>query len=131
LSDTVESLGRDIEEAQRRIEENRKAIEAAKTEIHQALKASGVELSAEQVDLLLDSVLSGDLVLLAAVFNSAKLVDRQLAKMLKPSGSTMNAARKYFTMHAMLFAMLVNVQDTLIDKIDNNYLPKPDASSKD
>jgi len=121
LSDTVESLERDIQESQRRIEENRKAIEAAKAEVHQALKASGLDLSAEQVDLLLDSVLSGDLVRLAAVFNSAKLVDRQLAKMLNASGNNMNAARKYFAMHAALFAMLVHAQDTLIDKIDNNY----------
>jgi len=131
LSDTVESLERDIQESQRRIEENRKAIEAAKAEVHQALKASGLDLSAEQVDLLLDSVLSGDLVRLAAVFNSAKLVDRQLAKMLNASGNNMNAARKYFAMHAALFAMLVHAQDTLIDKIDNNYLPKLDAIMKD
>lgn len=131
LTDTVESLGRDIEDAQRRIEENRKAIEAAKTEIHQALAASGVELSSEQVELLLDSVLAGDLVRLAAVFNSAKLIDRQLAKLLTASGDNMNAARKYFAMHAALFAMLVHAQDTLIAKIDENYLPKLDEITKD
>ncbi len=131
LTDTVDSLGRDIEDAQRRIEENRKAIEAAKTEIHQALAASGVELSSEQVDLLLDSVLAGDLVRLTAIFNSAKLIDRQLAKLLSASGDNMNAARKYFAMHAALFAMLVHAQDTLIAKIDDNYLPKLDEISKD
>lgn len=131
LTDTVESLGRDIEDAQRRIEENRKAIEAAKTEIHQALAASGVELSSDQVELLLDSVLAGDLVRLAAVFNSAKLIDRQLAKLLTASGDNMNAARKYFAMHAALFAMLVHAQDTLITKIDENYLPKLDEITKD
>lgn len=131
LTDTVDSLGREIEEAKRRIEENRKAIEAAKTEIHQALAASGVELSADQVDLLLDSVLAGDLVRLTAVFNSAKLIDRQLAKLLSASGDNMNAARKYFAMHAALFAMLVHAQDTLIAKIDDNYLPKLDEIAKD
>lgn len=131
LSDTVESLGRSIEDAQRRIEENRVAITAAKAEIQQALVASGIQLSPEQVDLLLDSVLSGDLVRLAAIFNSAKLVDSQLAKLLGSSGDNMNAARKYFAMHAALFAMLVHAQDTLIAKIDTNYLPKLDAITKD
>lgn len=131
LSDTVESLGRDIEDTQRRIEENRAAIKKAKGEIQQALVASGIELSPEQVDLLLDGVLSGDLVRLAAIFNSAKLVDSQLAKLLGSSGDNMNAARKYFAMHAALFAMLVHAQDTLIAKIDNNYLPKLDAIAKD
>ena len=131
LSDTVESLGRNIEDAQRRIAENRAAITAAKTEIQQALVASGIELSPEQIDLLLDSVLSGDLVRLAAIFNSAKLVDSQLAKLLGSSGDNINAARKYFAMHAALFAMLVHAQDTLIAKIDTNYLPKLDAITKD
>ncbi|MCL4767783.1 MAG: hypothetical protein KJZ80_16265 [Hyphomicrobiaceae bacterium] len=131
LSDTVDSLGRGIEDAQRRIEQNRADIKNAKTEIQQALVASGIELSPEQVDLLLDGVLSGDLVRLAAIFNSAKLVDSQLAKLLGSSGDNMNAARKYFAMHAALFAMLVHAQDTLIAKIDTNYLPKLDAIAKD
>jgi polyhydroxyalkanoate synthesis regulator phasin len=127
LTDTVDSLARDIEDSKRRIEENRNAIKTAKEEIQKALSASGIQLSAEQVDLLLDGVLSGDLVRLVAVFNSAKLVDAQLAKLLGASGDNMNAARKYFAMHAALFAMLVHAQDTLIAKIDTNYLPKLDA----
>ena len=131
LTDTVDSLGRDIEDSKRRIEENRNSIKAAKAEIQQALAASGVQMSPEQVDLLLDGVLSGDLVRLVAVFNSAKLVDGQLAKLLGASGDNMNAARKYFAMHAALFAMLVHAQDTLIAKIDTNYLPKLDAITAD
>src|SRR5690606_29576882 len=131
LTDTVDSLGREIEEAKRRIEENRKAIEAAKTEIHQALAASGVELSADQVDLLLDSVLAGDLVRLTAVVNSAKLIDRQLGKLLSASADNMNAARKYFAMRAALYARLVHAQDTLIAKIDDNWLRKIDEIAKE
>ncbi len=34
-------------------------------------------------------------------------------------------------MHAALFAMLVHAQDSLIAKIDTNYLPKLDAIAKD
>lgn len=131
LADTVDSLARDIEDSQRRIEENRTGIKTAKGEISQALVLSGIQLSPEQIDLLLDGVLSGDLVRLAAVFNSAKLVDGQLARLLGSSGDNMSAARKYFAMHAALFAMLVHAQDTLIAKIDTNYLPKLDAISKD
>ncbi len=131
LSDTVDSLGRDIEDSKKRIEENRNAITAAKADISKALASSGIELTPEQIDLLLDGVLSGDLVRLAAIFNSAKLIDAQLAKLLSSSGDNMNAARKYFAMHAALFAMLVHAQDTLIAKIDTNYLPKLDAITKD
>jgi hypothetical protein len=131
LSNTVDSLARDIEDANKRIAENRAAITAAKADISKALANSGIQLSPEQIDLLLDGVLSGDLVRLAAIFNSAKLVDSQLAKLLGSSGDNMNAARKYFAMHAALFAMLVHAQDTLIAKIDTNYMPKLDAITKD
>ena len=131
LTDTVDSLGGDIADAEKRIARNRDEIANTKTEIASALAQSGVELSPEQVDLLLDSVLSGDLVRLVAVFNAAKVIDAQLAKLLSAAGDNMEAARKYFAMHAALFAMLVHAQDSTIAKIDTNYMPKLDAILKD
>ena len=127
LTDTVGSLETAIGENLKRIEANKAEIKAAKTEIAGTLKKSGVDLAPEQIDLLLDSVLSGDLVRLVAVFNAAKLIDGQLAKLIGATGDNMNAARKYFAMHAALFAMLVQAQDLTIAKIDTQYLPKLDA----
>ena len=127
ISDTVDSLASNIKDAEDRIEKNKADIAASKLEIHQALKGSGIELSEEQIDLILDSVLSGDLIRLVAAFNAAKAIDGQLAKMMTATGDNLNAARKYFAMHAALFAMLVHAQDLTIDRIDNGYLPKLDA----
>ncbi len=131
LTDTVSSLGANIKDAEQRIENNRNEIAAAKSEISQALVKSGIELESGQIDLLLDSVLSGDLVRLVAAFNAAKLIDSQLAERLTASGENMKASRKYFAMHAALFAMLVQAQQATIDKIDENYVPKLDAILKD
>ena len=131
VTDTVDSLGKDIEDAKKRIEGNREAIAKSKADIHVALSNSGVHLAAEQVDMLLDGVLSGDLVRLVAVFNSAKAIDAQLGKLMAQSGENIGAARKYFAMHAALFAMLVHAQDSTIGKIDKQYLPKLDAITKD
>ena len=131
ITDTVDSLGKDIEDTKKRIDGNRDEIARAKADVHAALSKSGVNLAAEQVDLLLDGVLSGDLVRLVAVFNSAKAIDGQLAKLMAQSGENVGAARKYFAMHAALFAMLVHAQDTLIGKIDKQYLPKLEAITKD
>jgi len=127
LTDTVGSIETAIGENNKRIDANRAEIKTEKEEIAAALKAAGVELQAEQVDLLLDSVLSGDLVRLVAVFNAAKLIDGQLAKLISTTGDNMNAARRYFAMHAALFAMLVQAQDATIAKIDTQYLPKLEA----
>jgi hypothetical protein len=131
LANTVDSLAKEIEDAKQRIDANRAGIREAKSAIHGALVKSGIQLTPEQIDLLLESVLSGDLVRLVAVFNSAKLIDGQLAKLMNSSGNNLNAARKYFAMHATLFALLVHAQDALIAKIDMNYLPKLDAITKD
>lgn len=131
ITDTVDSLSKDIDDSKKRIEINRDAIKAAKDEVHAALKKAGIELAPEQVDLLLDSVLSGDLVRLVAVFNSAKLIDGQLARLMATSGENIGAARKYFAMHAALFALLVHAQDMMVGKIDKQYLPKLSAIEQD
>ncbi len=131
LSDTVASLASEIKGAEDRIEGNKAEIAKAKTEIREALVASGIELGDGQIDLLLESVLSGDLVRLVAAFNAAKLIDSQLADRLSASGDNMKAARRYFAMHAALFAMLVHAQQSTITKIDENYVPKLDAILKD
>jgi hypothetical protein len=131
LTDTVASLGSEIEASKKQIEENRHALQAAKSEIQTALAKSGVDLSADQLDLILDSVLSGDLVRLVATFNAAKLIDGQLATLMSSAGDNVNASRKYFAMHAALFAMLVHAQDATITKIDTQYMPRLDAILKD
>lgn len=131
LNDTVDSLASNIKDDESRIAKNQEEIAKTKTEIAAALAKAGVELAPEQIDLLLDSVLSGDLVRLVAVFNAAKVIDTQLGKLLTAAGDNMNSARKYFAMHAALFAMLVHAQDSAIDKIDTNYMPKLDAILKD
>ncbi len=127
LTDTVGSLDAGIAENDKRIAANRAAIAAAKGEITAALRAAGVDLDPDQVDLLLDSVLSGDLVRLVAAFNAAKAIDGQLARMIAATGDNMTAARRYFAMHAALFAMLVRAQDMAIGKIDQTYIPKLEA----
>ncbi len=131
LTDTVASLEAGIAENNKRIDANRAQIAAAKGEISAALKAQGVELAPEQLDLILDSVLSGDLVRLVAVFNAARLIDGQLARLIAATGDNMNSSRKYFAMHAALFAMLVQAQDATLAKIDTQYMPKLEAIIKD
>src|SRR3977135_1429316 len=81
ITDTVDSLGKDIDESKKKIELNREEIAKAKGEVGAALDKAGIKLAPEQVDLLLDSVLSGDLIRLVPVFNSAKIIDGPLAKM--------------------------------------------------
>ena len=124
LTDTVASLDDKIADLEKRIAANRQGIGEGKRAIRAALARSGVDISPEQLDLLLDSVLSGDLIRLVATFEAAKLVDGQLNKLVAASDGNLSAARKYFAMHAALFAMLVHAQDSAIEKIDQVYMPR-------
>jgi hypothetical protein len=43
---------------------------------------------------------------------------------VKQSNEDLKSARRYFAMHAALFAMLVQAQDMLIERIDKTYLAR-------
>ena len=129
-SDTVGTLGQKIDDDAKRIADNKAEIEKTKTEMRDALGKSGIKMDPEQMNLLFDSVLSGDLVRLVATFNAARAIDDQLSKAVQASNDNVAAARKFFAMHAALFAMLVHAQDGLIKKIDDQYLPRLDAIKK-
>lgn len=131
LTDTVASIDEEIADLKTRISENEKSIQGIKKEIHKAMSKSGVEMTPTQIDLLLDSVLGSDLVKLVAAFNAAKAIDTRLGSLLGENSENLKAARRYFAMHAALFAMLLHAQDQLVEKIDRTYLPRLKAILKD
>ncbi len=124
LSDTQGSIGETIAALQNDIKDREANIARTKQEIGKGLSAAGVELSNDQLDLLLDSVLGGDLLKLVTAFEVSKIADQRLAALVKQSNEDLKAARRYFAMHAALFAMLVEAQGLLIDKIDTIYLTR-------
>jgi hypothetical protein len=122
LTDTQRSIGKSIASFEEDIKEREADIARIKQEIGTALAKAGVELSQEKLDLLLDSVLGSDLLKLVTAFEVAKIADRKLAALIGQSGGDLKAARRYFAMHAALFAMLVEAQGLLIDQIDTVYV---------
>ena len=124
FSDTKESLDKSIAALEADIKRREAAILRSKEEIGKGLAAAGVTLSKDQLDLLLDGVLGGDLLKLMAAFEVAKIADQRLGALVQQSGEDLKSARRYFAMHAALFAMLVEAQDMQIGRIDKVYLAK-------
>ena len=124
LSDTQSSIDGKITDLEARIKANEDGIAKVKGEIKTALKQSGVDIADEQLDLLLDSVLGADLIKLVTAFQAARQVDDRLGVLLTQSNEDVKAARRYFAMHAALFAMIVHAQEMLIEKIDTVYVVK-------
>jgi hypothetical protein len=124
LSETQSSIDDKIRDIEARIKSNEEEIAKGRLEIKEALKKSGVDISDAQLDLLLDSVLGSDLIKLVTAFQAARSVDDQLGTLLTISNEDVKAARRYFAMHAALFAMMVHAQEIVIEKIDKVYIAK-------
>lgn len=124
LSDTVSSIDENINELKDRIKENKGEIEKTKTEIQLALGQSGIDINRDQLELLLGSVLGGDLIKMVAAFDASRQIDNRLAQLMTESGGEIKTSRRYFAMHAALYAMLLHAQNHLIDKIDKVYLKR-------
>ncbi len=127
LTDTKDSIDRTIAALQDDIKEREADIVRVKQEIGKALDVAGIPLSQDQLDLLLDSVLGGDLLKLMTAYEVAKIADRKLAELVVQSNDDLKAARRYFAMHAALFALLVQAQELLIEKIDKVYMARLDG----
>ncbi len=121
FSETKESIEKSMTALEADIKKREAEILRIKQEIGKSLTAAGVLLSQDQLDLLLDGVLGDDLLKLMTAFEVAKVADQRLGTLVKQSNEDLKSARRYFAMHAALFAMLVQAQDMLIGRIDKVY----------
>lgn len=131
LSDTVSSIDEEITDLKKRITENRQEIAKTKLDIQSALFASGIEVTSDQLELLLGSVLGGDLIKMVAAFDASRKIDERLAQLMAESDGEIKTSRRYFAMHAALFAMLVHAQNHVIEKIDQVYMKRMGAILKE
>ncbi len=122
LTDTQDSIAKSIAGLEDGIKVCEADIARKKQDIRKALAAAGIDLTDEKLDLLLDSVLGSHLLKLVTAFEVSKIADQKLATLLSQSNGDLKAARRYFAMHAALFAMLVEAQGLLIEQIDTVYL---------
>ena len=126
LTDTVSSIDDDITELKTRIEANKSEITKAKGEVHAALQRSGLMVSTDQVDLLLGSVVGGDMIKMVAAYQAARKIDERLGMLMNNNEGEIKTSRRYFAMHAALYAMLLHAQTNIIEKIDGVYLKRMD-----
>lgn len=105
-----------------------KSVEKEIKEIHKELKRkfreNRVELSAKQIDVLLDRVDGDDIIQMTVVLDVLKYINKQIATLVKESGEDLDTAKKYYAMHLVSLQIVVNIQQKYIDKVNNVYLPK-------
>lgn len=131
LTSTRADIDAAIEDSVARIAGNEMAIREAKDRFRTAMAEAGAQVSPEEADLLLDSVTGNDLVRIAAAYEAARGVSRQLMELMDQSGEDLAQAKRYYAMHTTLLALLVHAQTTFIEKVEGEYIPKLGAITGD
>lgn len=113
------------------IEATEKNISAYETDrantlnqMRQALGSIGVDLSEEQLEAMMSSVIGDDIIEMSVVFNTIKDITLQLAELTQQSGENLAHAKKYYGMVVILHRMMGQMQAGFINAVDEIYLPK-------
>lgn len=131
LEEDQESLASAITDIERRIAGQEARIDDVKRRFAASMTEAGAPMTAEQAELLLDSVTGADMVELAAAYEAVRGVSVQLRDLMDASNEDLEVARRYYSMHTVLIAVLAEGQTRILRRIDVEYLPRLAAIEAD
>lgn len=105
----------------------RAELERIKGEFVNELRAMGVELSNDQVDLLLATVVGDNIIDLGIVFDNVKAITEQLERLVEESGEDIESARRYYGMYVILLRALARMHSDVVAAIETRYIPEINA----
>ncbi len=112
---------KDLKDENRLLENEMRII---KEGLRQSFADIGVDLSMEQVDVLLTRVDGDDIVQISLVMDTLKYITQQILHLMQESNEELKQAKKYYGMHQVLLELVVHIQQQYIDKCNNVYIPK-------
>ena len=124
---TVADYDRLIAEKESEIGRLQTQLAGIKREFAAAVRALGVELSDEQVEFLLSTVVGDNMVDLGILFDNVKAVTAQLEKLVAESGEDLQSARRYYGMYVVLLRSLYRMHVKIHEAIGEQYVPQIDS----
>jgi len=101
-------------------------IRIIKDNLKNDFKEIGVNLSSEQIDVLLTRVDGDDIIQISLVMETLKHITNQIMLLMKESKEELTQAKKYYGMHQVLLELVVYIQQKYIDKSNKVFIPKID-----
>ncbi len=126
MATTKSGYDKKIKEAQAEIEAAKKEIELIKKKLSQNLKFVGINLTPAQIDVLLSRVDGDDIIQMTIIMEVLKEITAQLSEIMQESSKNLKYAKKYYGMHMVLVEMVAWIQQKLINKYNNEYIPNID-----
>lgn len=121
---TVDDYVRKIDGEKQLIEKYHQEIEQKKQRFLAELNQLGLQVSREQLDLLLTSVVGNDIIQNTIVYSNVRLVSQQLMELTTKTGEDLNISKRYYGMYTVLLKILLHMQNSFITEIDQIYLPR-------
>ncbi|HRX69982.1 MAG: hypothetical protein H6973_02905 [Gammaproteobacteria bacterium] len=121
---TVDDYARKIDGEKQLIEKYQQEIEQKKQRFLAELNQLGLQVSREQLDLLLTSVVGNDIIQNTIVYSNVRLVSQQLMELTTKTGEDLNISKRYYGMYTVLLKILLHMQNSFITEIDQVYLPR-------
>ncbi len=124
---TKAAYDKKIAQEQENIKLYRQESQRIKTYLRERLQDMGIDLSQEQVEVLLSRVDGDDIIQMSVVFDVLKKITQRLMQLTRESGEDIQQARKYYGMHVVLLEMVNYMQDKYIEQVDKIYIPNIDV----
>jgi len=131
LKTTKDEYVQKIADAKESIKAYREKIVKIKFAMSENFKELGINISPQQIDVLLARVDGDDIISMTLMMDVLKQITVQLLAIMQESGEELNHAKKYYGMHMVLLELVVYVQQKLINKIEHTYIPKIDKILSD
>lgn len=124
---TVEDYANAIAARTADIDRYEQELGAIKRDFAADLRAIGLDLSNEQVEILLSTVVGDNLIDLGIVFDNVRTITAQLEQLVADSGEDLQSARRYYGMYVVLLKSLNQMQRQIEQAIAGRYIPQIDA----
>ena len=124
---TKESFDKKIEEEKLNITDYEAETNKIKVHFKERLNDIGINLTGEQVDILLARVDADDIIQMSVVFDILKKITVQLMELTQASNEGIKQAKKYYGMHVVLLEMVNYMQQKYIDMVEIDYIPRIDV----
>lgn len=119
-----QKLDKEIQKSLNNISAYSNNINQEKSNLKARLQEMGLMLSQEQIGVLLSRVDSDDIIRMSVVYDVLADITKQLMELTREFNEDINQARKYYGMHVVLLKFVINMQQSYINKLENEYLPK-------
>lgn len=90
----------------------------------ESLASIGIDMAPDQLELWLSSAIGDDVMSMSVVFQSIREVTLRLEELTAESGENLAFAKRYYGMVVILHKLIVRMQQTFVDRVDNEVLPK-------